>query len=256
MNVHDLKELVSGGESERVEFKRSTGQRTEAAKTVCGMLNGLGGFCAIRRDRYRLNSSASRSPAKTLEDVSAELRKNRTAGFPDIETIDFDEGGNSVIVLTVPGGGGPYTYDGRAYLRHGPTTIVMPRDEYERRLVERLHATRRWENEPVADGVSIEDLDADEIQFTMDNAIRLGRLEATDRRDTASILRGLELIHEGRLLNAAVALYGKSDKLKRSILRWASAWRAFGEKTAWRTLPTTGSTGDMLLRCCAGLSPS
>ncbi len=26
MNVHELKELVFGGESERVEFKRSTGQ--------------------------------------------------------------------------------------------------------------------------------------------------------------------------------------------------------------------------------------
>ena len=44
MNVHELKELVSVGESERAEFKRSTGQRTKAVKTACGMLNGLGGF--------------------------------------------------------------------------------------------------------------------------------------------------------------------------------------------------------------------
>jgi ATP-dependent DNA helicase RecG len=33
-------------------------------------------------------------------------------------------------------------------------------------------------------------------------------------RDFQSILRGLELIRDGRLLNAAVALYGKSDRLK------------------------------------------
>jgi ATP-dependent DNA helicase RecG len=90
----------------------------------------------------------------------------------------------------------------------------MPRKEYERRLDERLHATRRWENEPVSEGVAVEDLDAEEIQITMDNAVRLGRLEATDRRDVASILRGLELVREGKLLNAAVALYGKSDRLK------------------------------------------
>ena len=44
MNIGELKKLVSGGESERVEFKRSTGQRTEGARAVCGMLNGLGGF--------------------------------------------------------------------------------------------------------------------------------------------------------------------------------------------------------------------
>lgn len=50
--------------------------------------------------------------------------------------------------------------------------------------------------------------------LTLENAVRLGRLEATDRRDLTSILRGLDLIHDGRLLNAAVVLYGKSDRLK------------------------------------------
>lgn len=212
MNVNDLKELVSSGESERVEFKRSTGQRTEAAKTACAMLNGLGGFVLLGvTDTGKL--AGQQVGADTLEDVAAELRRIEPPAFPYIETISL-RSGVSVIVLNVSGGGGPYTFDGRAYLRHGSTTIVMPRDEYERRLVERLHATRRWENEPVAEGVSIEDLDAEEIQITLDHAIRLGRLEATDRRDTASILRGLELIHEDRLLNAAVALYGNSSRLK------------------------------------------
>ena len=212
MNVHELKELVLGGESERVEFKRSTGQRTDAARTTCGMLNGLGGFVlfGVTDSGDMVGQQVS---AKTLEDIAAELRRIEPPAFPDIETISLEKG-MSVIALIVSGGGGPYTYDGRVYLRHGSTTTVMPRDEYERRLVERLHATQRWENDPVAEGVSIEDLDAEEIQITLDNAIRLGRLEATDRRDSASILRGLELIREGTLLNAAVALYGKSDQLK------------------------------------------
>jgi len=29
----------------------------------------------------------------------------------------------------------------------------MPRKEYDRRLIERLHVARRWENRPVAEGV-------------------------------------------------------------------------------------------------------
>ncbi len=113
-----------------------------------------------------------------------------------------------------PGGGGPYTFDGRPYIRRGPITIQMPREEYDRRLLERLHATQRWENQPVPGDVTVDDLDAEEIQITLDNAIRLGRLEPTTRRDIESILRGLELIHDGKLLNAAIALYGKSDRLK------------------------------------------
>ncbi len=212
MNVDDVKDIVSRGEGEQVELKSSTGQRTRAAKTVCAMLNGLGGFVIFGvSDKGDL--VGQQVSARTLEDISAEIRKIEPPAFPDISTISLKQG-VSLIVLRVPGGGGPYTYDGRAYLRQGPTTIVMPREEYERRLVERLHATRRWENEPVPRGVTIDDLDAHEIQLTLDNAIRLGRLDATERRDTESILMGLELIHDGKLLNAAVALYGKADSLK------------------------------------------
>lgn len=212
MNTRELQELVSDGESERLEFKRSTGQRTEAAKAVCAMLNGLGGFVLFGiTDKGELVGQGV--VAKTIEDITMELRKIEPPAFPDIETMALKKG-SSVIVLTVPGGGGPYSFDGRPYLRHGPTNIVMPRAEYERRLIERLHATRRWENEPVADGVSFKDLNEGEIRTTLENAIRLGRLESPSRRDVKSILQGLELIHDGKLLNAAVALYGKTDRLK------------------------------------------
>lgn len=44
MNLKELKGIVVRGESEKVEFKRSTGQRTDACKAVCAMANGLGGF--------------------------------------------------------------------------------------------------------------------------------------------------------------------------------------------------------------------
>ena len=211
-DMREIKELVSGGESERVEFKRSTGQRSEAAKAVCAMLNGLGGFVLFGvTDKGEI--VGQQVAAKTLEDIAVELRRIEPPAFPEIETISL-QGGNSVIVLTVPGSRGTYAYDGRLYLRQGPTTIVMPRDEHERRIVEKFHAIRRWENEPVADGVTIDDLDHGEIQRTIEDAIRLGRIDPAIRRDTESILCGLELIKEERLLNAAVALYGNSQQLR------------------------------------------
>jgi ATP-dependent DNA helicase RecG len=141
------------------------------------------------------------------------MRKIEPPAFPDIETIHL-KSGNEAIIIHVPGLRGIYSYLGRSYIRNGPTTVQMPRDEYNRRLIEKLHAATRWENEPVPQGVSIADLDAEEIQITIDNAIRLGRLEAIARRDTESILRGLELFRGDSLLNAAVVLYGKSDQLK------------------------------------------
>ena len=211
MNLKELKAIVAKGESERMEFKRSTGQRTEGAKTVCALANALGGFVLFGvTDKGEI--VGQQVATSTLEDVANELRRIEPPIFPDIETVDL-KGGNTVIALRVSGGGGPYTYDGRPYQRHGPTTRVMPRSVYEQRVMEKCHATSRWENQPVPSGVTIADLDEDEIQLTVDNAVDLGRLEPLKRRTTKAILTGLGLIVEGKLINAAVALYGKSQRL-------------------------------------------
>src|SRR5439155_13534810 len=117
-----------------------------------------------------------------------------------------------IIAVRVPSGGGPYTYDGRAYMRNGPTTIVMPQAIYERKLLERSHATNRWENQP-AEGLTADDLDRAEITRTVDEAIRRSRMEDPGTRNRHDLLTGLRLIRDGRLLNAAVVLFGKSAKL-------------------------------------------
>lgn len=130
VNLNELRLLVTGGESERLEFKRSTGQRTEAAKTVCAMLNGLGGICLFGvEDRGAI--VGQEVTGRTLQDVAHELGRIEPPAFPDIQTVTL-ENSLTVIAVIVTGGGGPYSFDGRPYLRHGSTTVVMPRDECER----------------------------------------------------------------------------------------------------------------------------
>ena len=43
MTLEKLKELIAGGEGERLEYKETTGQRVEACRTLCAFLNGNGG---------------------------------------------------------------------------------------------------------------------------------------------------------------------------------------------------------------------
>src|ERR1041385_2129507 len=106
MNLAELRSLVADGESDRLEFKRSTGQRTDAAKTVCAMLNSLGGFVFFGvSDRGEI--AGQQVSAHTLEEIVQELRRIEPPAFPDIETVAL-ENGNTVIALRVPGGGGPY----------------------------------------------------------------------------------------------------------------------------------------------------
>ena len=44
MTFAEIQNLIRAGESATVEWKKTTGQRTEAAKTACAMLNGNGGY--------------------------------------------------------------------------------------------------------------------------------------------------------------------------------------------------------------------
>jgi ATP-dependent DNA helicase RecG len=111
------------------------------------------GSSSFLKDKGELKGQAV--TAKTMEGLSAELTRIDPPVFPDIETVTL-ENGRSVIALRIPGGG-LYTYDGRPYVRRGPTTSLMPKAEYDRRLVDRLHSTRRWKNETAAKGISIKE---------------------------------------------------------------------------------------------------
>ena len=44
MSRRELQDVVIEGRSENLEFKRATEKRTEAARTVSAMRNGMGGF--------------------------------------------------------------------------------------------------------------------------------------------------------------------------------------------------------------------
>ena len=71
MNLKILKELIKAGESETLEFKSTTGQRTEAMKSVCAMLNGLGGFVIFGvTDKGELRGQ--QVTAKTLTEIANE----------------------------------------------------------------------------------------------------------------------------------------------------------------------------------------
>jgi ATP-dependent DNA helicase RecG len=88
----------------------------------------------------------------------------------------------------------------------------MQQARYERLLLERMHAGHRWENQP-AHGFTIKELYRSEILRTVDEAVRRQRLEEPRTRDITALLTGLGLIEKGKLLNAAVVLFGKAERL-------------------------------------------
>jgi ATP-dependent DNA helicase RecG len=207
VNLGDLASLVARGESEHLEFKRSTGSLSDGMKSVCAMLNSpLPGYVLFGiNDRAEI--VGQEISTRTLEEVATEQRKIEPPAFPDIEQVKLPNG-RSVLTIRVPGGTGLYTYDGRPYHRIGPTTSRMPNHRYEQRLLEHLHASNRWER-ATAEGVSVGDLDHSEIIRTVEEAIRRQRLADPGTRDARELLIGLGLIEDGQLLNAAAVLFGR-----------------------------------------------
>lgn len=212
MTSHDqIAAWGAAGESETQEFKRTTGQRREAARTLCAMLNHRGGrvLFGVEPDG---RVSGQQVSDHTVEEVAQELREIEPPVFPAIERVGVGGGREVLVVAVGPGNSQPYTHRGQAYRRVGTTNQALSRDEYNRVLIERLHAESRWEIEPAA-GWSVADLDEEEIRRTLEESIRIGRVGEPGTREPEAILRGLGLMKQDAVLRAAVVLFGRADRL-------------------------------------------
>jgi ATP-dependent DNA helicase RecG len=206
-----LKEWVAAGESETQEFKTTTGQRTDGAKTLCAMLNHRGGRVLFGVDPSGA-ANGQKVSDKTLEDVANELRHIEPPVRPVVDRMPAAGGLEVVVVCVQRGSRRPYTYKNKAYRRVGTTTSEMPRDEFNRMLLEQFHAVERWENR-AAEEWAVGDLDEAEIIRTVEEAVRRGRLEDPGTRNPTDLLRGLGLMKDGQVLRAAVVLFAKTERL-------------------------------------------
>ena len=212
MTPDDIAALAAAGESETLEFKKTTGGRGPATKTLCAFLNHRGGriLFGVKRDGTVAGQHVSE---KTMEELSDEIRRIQPPVSPAMERISVDDDREVIVVSTDKGSLRPYTYRGDAYRRVGNTTVAISADEYGQMFIERVHSGQRWENHP-ATGWSVDDLDMEEIRRTVAEAVRRGRLEEPMSREPTDMLRGLGLLRDGVLLRAAVVLFGDIERVK------------------------------------------
>ena len=215
MNVRELETLVASGESESLELKETSNQRRETTQTLCAMLNHRGGRVVIGATAAG-ELRGQQVSDRTLEELAEEVQRIDPPAFPDVEVIRVSADRSAIVVSVRSGHARPYSYKGTAYKRVGNTTQSLPRDSYNQILFERMHSEQRWENQPAGDW-SLDDLDAQEIRRTVDEAVRSGRLEEPGTRLPEDLLRGLNLMHEGTLLRAAAVLFGKTARIEQRM---------------------------------------
>lgn len=203
-----IKNWINTGESETLELKTSTNERRETAKSVCAMLNNRGGqvIIGVKPDGTIVGMQIG---ANTIEQLSQDLRNIDPPTMPTIDRQDIGDGRELLIVSVEAGQEKPYTYQGLAYRRIGNTNQTLSQREYREMLSDWVQSERRWESEP-AHGWTIDDLDHEEIARTVREGIRIGRISPLVSERPEDMLRGLGLMHDNRLLRAAVMLFMRS----------------------------------------------
>jgi ATP-dependent DNA helicase RecG len=203
----EIERIAQAGESETIEFKKSTAQLRRAAETVCGMLNGNGGrvLIGVTPEGRILGQTIS---DKTLREIAEILQKFEPPANIEQQRVRTNGDKEVLVLKAIPNPEArPYVVDGRAYQRVGSTTSLMPQETYQRLLSERAHSRTRWENQP-AERYDIAKLDSEEILRTVRLGIAAGRLPESTGTIIPDILERLELSQEGKLNNAAVVLFG------------------------------------------------
>jgi len=147
----------------------------------------------------------------TQQEIANALRKIEPAVPIACDYVDIPDTGRQIIILSVHSLVDlmPFTADGRAYQRIGTTTSIMPQERYQQLLLQRMHSRTRWENAAsLEQDVAV--LDEEEILRTVRLGIQAGRLPEATGRDIGDILDRLGLRADGRILNAALVLFGKN----------------------------------------------
>lgn len=204
-----VKDLIASTDSSAVELLESTAHLDHGMETLCAFLNGTGGT-VIFGVTYQGQIVGQEISNKITSDLDEAIRHVEPYASIDVSIIAIPDTNKSIIALSVEEH--PYTraftYKGNAYQRIDGVTSKMPHEQYHELLMQ-LIGRYSWEALE-ADDLKISDLDEDAILRSVRGGVRSGRLpKAVINDDVETILKKFNLLHNGKLFNAAVVLFGR-----------------------------------------------
>ena len=155
-----LLELVKRGESEEVEFKKSTAQLDRALKSVCSFLNHKGGRVYFGISKGKIVGQEVSD--QTLKSISQKIRQRIKPEISlGIKVLEIEE--KSIIeVIISEGRNKPYFLDGVGYKRVGTENIMISPEELERIILEKRAVY--WDSQ-IYKEVSFRDIDEEKVRW-------------------------------------------------------------------------------------------
>ncbi len=208
----ELEVLLAGGESHMVERKRNANDQSKLRRTVCALANDLPGTNKPGVLFIGIEDKGGCAHLEVDDKLLQKLAQVRDGTIQPVPTIDVSKRrirGCELAVVTVwPSTAPPVRYNGRAFVRVGPT-VQQATAEEERRLSERREASDRpFDMRPVQ-SAEIEDLDLDwaRLQY-LPRAVAPDVLEH-NRRPLHQQLRSLRLVVNNHPVWAALLGLGQ-----------------------------------------------
>lgn len=221
MKTKAIRESLSLGEGQSVEFIPDCGNIGVIGQTVCGFLNTSGGYvvCGVDDRGTAIGVEDPDAMGKSLEQG---LQQGLSPGAL-VAVRAYEVEGKALLVIEVPAGKDlPYAFENVIYLRTGQTTrkadVETIRDMVLRKQVE----PERWERRFSSADMN-EDLDLNEIRSTLKEVTASGRFRFRDSDSPTAILEDLSVSRYGRLTNGGDVLFGTNPAVRYPQVRVRAA---------------------------------
>lgn len=198
-----------GYETEKIEYKKSTGELKEAIISISSILNKHNEgqvYFGIKPNGTIIKNEISE---KTLRDISKTISENiKPTIVPIIQIINVD--GIDIIEVVFSGQEMPYSAYGRYYVRTADEDRLLSPRELER-IISDKNYSRTWEL--MKTEYTIDDIDKDAFKNFYAEAIKSGRL-VENNYNLENILRKLQLLDGDKLTNAGYYLFAKNKPVE------------------------------------------
>ena len=193
-----------GSESEIVEFKKSTGEHKEALQAISAMLNKRGGgelYFGVKDNGDVIGQDVTDSTIRQVAGWIAD--KIEPPISPTIERLAPDDG-RAYVRVAFAGVEGPYSADGRYFIRIGTSNKAMTASELSTMIIKRDRARNPWDSQP--SGRPASDINEKALRDLVRLGNEAGRIPTgfTSARNELDRLRLIAA--DGTLTNAADVL--------------------------------------------------
>lgn len=207
-NMDETKELlqiIKKGESETVEFKKSTSLLREGIETICAFSNRKGGYLlfGLADNGEVIGQHVSDD---TLKNIANAVKLNTDPKlYPEIEKIRI-KNKTCVLVTVEESPLKPHLAYGRPFVRIGPVNQRMDRTTYENMLQQRFNGYGF--DYQIQSNATMKDIDSDAVYRFLETANSVRNINESILLPPETILQKLDLLKDEKLTKAALLLFG------------------------------------------------